>query len=101
MSTAPTPTFRDFASHVFAGDLPAAAGTLEVLLGLSPDQARAAAEVFRAKTGDPSFLPKAMSLRTAVEGPDDGAIAALLTDCFGLTADEARVATGSLRARYA
>ncbi|RYE90294.1 MAG: hypothetical protein EOO75_10405, partial [Myxococcales bacterium] len=43
--TAPAPrTFRDFASEVFAGDLPAAAATLTDLLGLDPGPARAAAE---------------------------------------------------------
>lgn len=95
------PTFRDFASQIFAGDLAAAASTLEVLLALPPAAAAAAAAVFRDKSADPAFLPRAMSLRTAVEGADDGAVAALLSDCFGLDDDAARAATTALRARYA
>ena len=99
--TAPAPrTFRDFASEVFAGDLPAAAASLTDLLGLDPGPARAAAEHFHGQITDPTFLPKAMSLRTVVEGPDDGAIQALLSDCFGLDAHAATAATASLRERY-
>lgn len=95
------PTFRDFASQIFAGDVDGASSVLVVLLGLSQDDARRAAEAFRGKTADPTFLPKAMSLRTAVEGPDDAAIAALLVDCFALDADAAARATTALRSRYA
>ncbi len=96
-----SPTFRDFASQIFAGDLAAASSTLEVLLALPPERARAAADVFREKASDPAFLPRAMSLRTAVEGADDSAVAALLGDCFGLDDDAAAAATRALRARYA
>ena len=101
MSDAPQPTFRDFASSIFAGDLDAAARTLTLLLGLSPEEARTAAEHFRAQTADPAFLPKAMSLRTAIESRDDALVAGLLTDCFGLASAEAQAATTALRARYA
>jgi hypothetical protein len=101
MSDAPQPTFRDFASSIFAGDLAAAARTLEVLLGLPPERAQAAAEHFRGKMADPSFLPRAMSLRTAIESPDDAVVGALLVDCFGLAQVEASAATSALRARYA
>lgn len=98
--TTPAPTFRDFASQIFAGDLAAAASTLTVLLGLPEDEARAAAAYFQGKTADPAFLPLAMSLRTAVEGPDDGAIAALLGTCFGLDDAAAKKAVSALRGRY-
>ena len=101
MSDAPQPTFRDFASAIFAGDLDTAARTLAVLLGLSPERSRTAAEHFRTRTADPAFLPKAMSLRTAIESPDDAVVSALLADCFGLAPDEAQAATAALRARYA
>ena len=100
MSDAPTPTFRDFATQVFGGDLDGATVTLTALLALPSDRARLATERFRAQTTDPTFLPKAMSLRTAVAGTDDGAIASLLGECFGLADDEARAATAALRARY-
>ena len=93
-------TFRDFASEVFAGDLTAAAATLTDLLALEPGPARAAAEHFNGQISDPTFLPKAMSLRTAVAGPDDAATA-LLADCFGLDAPAATAALGALRSRYA
>jgi hypothetical protein len=99
--TAPAPrTFRDFASEVFAGDLPAAAASLTELLGLEPGPARAAAEHFHGQLTDPTFVPKAMSLRAVVEGPDDQAIQALLSDCFGLDAAAATAATAALRSRY-
>ncbi len=94
-------TFRDFASEIFAGNLDAASATLAGLLALDPARARAAAQHFQGKTADPSFLPRAMSLRTAIEGPDDAAIEALLIDCFALDTGEARASTAALRARYA
>jgi len=94
-------TFRDFASEIFAGNLDAASATLAGLLALDPARARAAAQHFQGKTADPSFLPRAMSLRTAIEGPDDDAVEALLLDCFALDPGEARASTAALRARYA
>ena len=100
MTDATGPTFRDFASAIFAGDLAGASATLETLLALPPDRARVAAEHFRARTSEPAFLPKAMSLRTAVEGADDEAIATLLIDCFALATEEARAATAVLRVRF-
>lgn len=100
MSDPTNPTFRDFASAIFAGDLALAARTLTTLLALPPERAQAAAAFFQGKTSDPVFLPRAMSLRTAIEGPDDAAIAALLGDCFGLDAAESSAATAALRARY-
>jgi hypothetical protein len=94
------PTFRDFASQIFGGDVDAASRTLATLLGLPPERALAAAEHFRGQMADPAFMPKAMSLRTVVQGPDDGAIAALLGECFGLDGASASAATAALRARY-
>lgn len=101
MTDATGPSFRDFASQLFGGDLDGAARTLEALLALSPDVARAAAEHFRGKMTDPSFMPKAMSLRTAVAGSDDAAIGSLLGECFGLDEATVKSATQALRARYA
>ena len=100
MSDPMSPTFRDFASQIFAGDAAEAEATLVTLLALPRERARAATAHFRARTADPAFLPKAMSLRTAVAGSDDGAIAALLEECFALDATEAVAATAALRARY-
>ena len=100
MSSPAPRTFRDFASEVFAGDMEAAAASLTELLDLEPGPARAAAEHFKAQMAEPSFLPKAMSLRTVVEGPDDDAIASLLIECFGLDAVAATAATATLRGRY-
>ena len=97
----PPVTFRDFASQTFAGDVEGATQSLVVLLALSHARARAAAERFKEKTADPTFLPRAMSLRTAVEGTDEAAIAALLVECFGLADGEAASSTAALRARYA
>lgn len=95
------PTFRDFASSIFAGDLDGAARTLVVLLQLSPERAGVAAAHFQSQMADPAFLPKAMSLRTAIESPDDAVVSGLLAGCFGLAEGEAQAATAALRARYA
>lgn len=100
MSASNSPTFRDFASQIFASDLEGASRTLETLLGVSPEASRTAAEYFQRQTSDPAFLPKAMSLRTAVEGTDDAFIGSLLIDCFGLDSATAQSATTTLRARY-
>jgi hypothetical protein len=100
MSTSTNPTFRDFASQIFASDLPGASQTLVTLLGLSPEASRVAAEYFQRQTSDPTFLPKAMSLRTAVEGADDSVLVTLLGDCFGLDSATAQAATTALRSRY-
>lgn len=101
MSDAQAPTFRDFASEIFAGNVDKASQVLSVLLACSPGRALAAASHFQGKTADPAFLPKAMSLRTAVTQTDDAAVVALLVDCFGLDDAEARSAAAALRARYA
>lgn len=101
MSETAVPTFRDFASHIFSGDLDSATGVLSVLLGCPAERARVAAAFFKEKTLDPSFLPRAMSLRTAVTQADEGATVALLVDCFGLDEAEARGAARALKARYA
>ena len=100
MSDPASPTFRDFASQVFAGDDAAAETTLEALLALPHERARAATAHFRARTADPAFLPRAMSLRTAVAGSDDGVIISLLGECFALEETEAAAATAALRKRY-
>ena len=100
MTQADNLTFRDFASQIFSGDLSGASKTLAILIGLPSERAEAAAAHFQSQTSDPSFMPKAMSLRTAVQGDDDQAIAALLTDCFGLTENENTTAISALRQRY-
>lgn len=94
------PTFRDFAGAILSNDLPAASTLLETLLGLSPERASGAAGHFKEKMADPSFLPKAMGLRTAVTEGTDASIAELLGDCFGLAEGERAAAVAVLRQRY-
>lgn len=94
------PTFRDFAAAIMRGDASAAAAVLETLLALSPAEARAAAEHFQGQLANPSFLPKAMGLRSAVSSGSDAEIDALLTDCFGLEAGVRGRALAALRQRY-
>jgi hypothetical protein len=94
------PTFRDFATQVFGGDLAGASSTLAVLLDVAGDRARTAAEHFQGQTSDPAFLPKAMSLRTAVTTGTEEEAAALLAECFGLSPDEAQRSAATLRARH-
>lgn len=98
--SSPDVTFRDFAGAVMRGDASAAAGVLETLLGLGPDQAAAATAHFRGRMADPAFMPKAMGLRTAVTSGTDAEIAALLADCFGLEGEAQGAAVAALRTRY-
>lgn len=93
-------TFRDFAGAVMQGNVPAAAGVLETLLGLAPDQAVTATEHFRSRMSDPAFMPRAMSLRTAVTSGSDAQIGELLGDCFGLDGGARASALAALRKRY-
>jgi hypothetical protein len=93
-------TFRDFAGAVMQGDTAKAATVLQELLALSPDAATAAATHFKGRMSDPSFMPKAMGLRTAVQSGSDADIEALLADCFGLDGDMRGSALVALRTRY-
>ncbi len=93
-------TFRDFAGAVMQGNLAAAASVLETLLELSPERAREATEHFRARMPDPAFMPKAMSLRTAVTTGSDAQIGDLLGDCFGLDGAARTTALAAIRRRY-
>lgn len=99
----PEVTFRDFAAAVMQNDLAAAAGVLETLLALDRAKAEAAAAHFHAQmTGQgPSFMAKAMGLRTAVTSGRDDEMRPLLTDCFGLADDDLAAALAALRKRYA
>lgn len=94
-------TFRDFAAALMQGNAAAASGVLETLLALDPAQATRASEHFRARmAADPSFMQKAMGLRTAVTGGSDAEIGALLADCFGLDEAAQTASTAALRVRY-
>ncbi len=93
-------TFRDFAAAVMTNDLEAARGVLATLLGLPPPRTETAALHFRARMADPAFMPKAMSLRTAVTSGSDDEIRALLGDCFGLGDADCSTALAALRTRY-
>ena len=96
------PTFREFAMSVMSGEQHAATAiaSLQQLLALSPDAARAATEHFRAHLADPAFMQKAMGLRNAVTSGSDDDIGALLGECFGLEGDVRVAAVAALRARY-
>ncbi len=94
------PTFKDFAMAAMQGNVAAAASILEILLALPPPQAQAATEHFRSRLGDPTFVPKAMGLRTVVTSGTDAQISELLGECFGLDAEVRTSATAAVRARY-
>lgn len=93
-------TFRDFAGAVMKGDAGAASSVLQELLGLPEAQASAATAHFRSRMSDPTFMPKAMGLRTAVTSGSDDEISALLGDCFGLGDGDRATALAALRTRY-
>ncbi len=93
-------TFRDFAAAMMQGNLTSAASVLETLLGLPQDQARAASEHFRGRMAEPTFMPNAMGLRTAVTSGDDARIGDLLGECFGLGGATRAGAVAALRKRY-
>jgi hypothetical protein len=94
-------TFRDFAGAIMGSDVAGAARTLETLLGLEASAALAATTHFQSSiSADPSFMMKAMGLRTAVTSGSDDDIRARLTDCFGLAEPAARAATLVLRTNY-
>lgn len=93
-------SFRDFAGAIMKGDTASANEVLATLLGLSPEQASTATAHFQSRTSDPSFMMKAMGLRTAVTSGSDDDIGALLEECFGLTGATRTTALAALRARY-
>ena len=96
-----TLTFRDFAGALMGNDAAKAAEVLAVLLGLDAAAAQAATEHFFAQMkADPSFMMKAMSMRTAVESKDAAAVAKLIGDCFALEPARANQAATALLARY-
>jgi hypothetical protein len=85
---------------VMQNQLPAAAGHLETLLGLSAADAMAASTHFKARSADPAFMPKAMGLRTAVTSGTDTEINDLLADCFGLDATQQATGLAAIHAAY-
>lgn len=93
-------TFRDFAGAVMSGNRPRAAEVLQTLLGVEASVAESATDTFAGRMKDPAFVPKAMSLRTAVTSGTDDEIRALVADCFGLADQPLDTAVTSLRARY-
>jgi hypothetical protein len=97
----PELTFRDFAGAIMQGDTVRASTVLKELLALTPDQATGGTAHFAARSKDPAFMMKAMSLRTAVTSGNDDEIAALIADCFGLEGDARTSAVASIRSRYA
>jgi hypothetical protein len=93
-------TFRDFAGAIMGNDTTRAAEVLGELLGLDGETALSATRHFQSMTTDPSFMMKAMSLRTAVTSGTDAEISTLLADCFGLGSDAIPGAVAVLRRRY-
>jgi hypothetical protein len=96
-------TFRDFAAAIMRGDVDAAAGALQPLLGLDAATAGTAAQHFQAQSAaaGPAFMAKAMGLRTAIAGGSDAEIGGLLRDCFGLADAPLAGAIAALRRRPA
>jgi hypothetical protein len=83
-------TFRDFVGALMQGNDEAAGQVLATLLGLDPATAAAATTHFRQQmTADPSFMVKAMGMRSAVEARDQAQLESLLRECFGLGPAEA------------
>jgi hypothetical protein len=94
-------TFRDFAGAIMGNDTARAAEVLEQLLALDPKAALGAATHFQQRmAADPTFMGKAMGLRSAVTGGSDDDIAALLGDCFGLDSAAVSSAVAALRKQY-
>ncbi len=93
-------TFRDFVGALMQGNKSGAATTLEQLLGLSNDEAARATEHFAGQMTNPAFMPKAMSLRTAVTSGSDDEIGTILVECFGLDDGQRTSAVATLRKRY-
>ncbi len=96
------PTFRDFAGAVMQNDMAAAGRVLEALLGVDGARAAAAAGYFQQQMGtDPSFMMKAMGMRSVVEAKDQAGLVRLLGECFGLEPELAERAAVTVLARYA
>jgi hypothetical protein len=93
-------SFRGYAMSVMQNQIPAAVIQLETLLGLSADHAATATRFFQHEVSDPSFLSKAMGLRTAVESGADAEIGDILVDCFGLDAAQRATAIAAVRVHY-
>jgi len=93
-------TFRDFVGALMQGNKSGAATALEQLLGLPGDQAIRATEHFAGQMSNPAFMPKAMSLRTAVTSGSDDEIGKLLVECFGLDDAQRTSGVAALRKRY-
>lgn len=92
-------TFRDFAGAIMTGNVEAAGGVLQPLLGLPAEDARVAAEHFQAQSTaqGPAFMGKAMGLRAAMTTGSDGELGALLSDCFGLAGAPLATAIATLK----
>lgn len=92
-------TFRDFAGAIMQGNVDAAGGVLQQLLGLPDDGARAAAAHFHAQSTahGPAFMGKAMGLRGALTSGSDSELGDLLGDCFGLSGAPLATAIATLK----
>ena len=94
-------TFRDFAGALMGGDAARASEILSELLGVDGVAAEAATSTFSGRMAEgPAFVQKAMSMRGAVESKDATALAALIEECFGLSADAAKASAETVLARY-
>jgi hypothetical protein len=93
-------TFRDFAGALMQGDRPGATTMLEQLLGLATPDATKATDYFGDRLKDPTFMVKAMGLRTAVTSGSDADISNILGECFGLDEAQRPAAVAAVRKRY-
>jgi hypothetical protein len=96
----PAVSFRDFVTSVMQNQIPTAVSQLQTLLGITEAQAQAATTFFREQAQDPTFLPKAMGLRAAVESGDDEGMGKILVDCFGLDEAQRATAVATVRTHY-
>lgn len=77
-------SFRGYVMALTQGQIDAAVGMLETLLGITNEQALVATDHFQNQLGDPAFLPKAMGLRQAIASGTDNEIGDILSACFGV-----------------
>ena len=101
VTDSPKTTFRDFAGALMEADQAKASRALQTLLSLDEEAAGRATAHFAAQmSNDPSFMMKAMGMRTAVESKNPGEVQSLLEECFALASDQASASAKSLLAQY-
>ena len=94
-------TFRDFAGAIMEKNDARAAEVLQSLLGVDADAGSSAAAFFKTQmAADPSFMMKAMGMRTVVQEKDESGLVELIHGCFGLDTASAQTAAKAVLSRY-